>query len=269
MIEVLKTIMSRLVAKRLNRRTTHYFYRIPNNMENMKKHIRKGDVVLVEGDQRLSELIKMFSQSHWSHSAFYIGDELIRTENPHKDEVLNKFGDKAKHLLVEALTTKGVIVSPIDIYEFYNTRVCRPFAISEKDVNKVIEIVISHIGKPYDNRNIYHLALSLIPPWMNPWRKRSVEICLGNCDEFQVTCSGMIAKAFQFVGYPISPAIHNDEDKKEVFAGDSPYGHSFTKRHYSQISPADYDLSPNFEIVKFNIIKDGRFDYKSLNLLGK
>lgn len=34
-------------------------------------------------------------------------------------------------------------------------------------------------------------------------------------------------------------------------------------RHFSQILPRDFDLSPNFEIIKFNIIKGGAFDYKS------
>jgi len=36
---------------------------------------------------------------------------------------------------------------------------------------------------------------------------RKGDIILGNCNEFQVICSGMIAKAFQRVGYPIIPAL--------------------------------------------------------------
>lgn len=35
-------------------------------------------------------------------------------------------------------------------------------------------------------------------------------------------------------------------------------------RHYSQIVPGDLDLSPNFEIVKYNIIGMGEFDCKSI-----
>jgi len=34
-------------------------------------------------------------------------------------------------------------------------------------------------------------------------------------------------------------------------------------RHFSQILPRDFDLSPNFEIIKFNIIDAGPFDYRS------
>jgi hypothetical protein len=35
-------------------------------------------------------------------------------------------------------------------------------------------------------------------------------------------------------------------------------------RHYSQILPRDFDLSPNFQIIKFNNIEEGEFDYRSL-----
>lgn len=36
------------------------------------------------------------------------------------------------------------------------------------------------------------------------------------------------------------------------------------KAHYSQIVPRDFDLSPNFEIVKYNIIGVGEFNYQSI-----
>ena len=49
-----------------------YEQRIYNNMPKLYKHIRKGDVILVEGRSQMSRIVKLFSQSHWSHSAFYI-----------------------------------------------------------------------------------------------------------------------------------------------------------------------------------------------------
>ena len=36
-------------------------------------------------------------------------------------------------------------------------------------------------------------------------------------------------------------------------------------RHYTQILPRDFDLSPNFQVIKFNIIEEGDFDYNHLN----
>ena len=68
------------------------------------------------------------------------------------------------------------------------------------------------------------------------------------------------------MGYPISPAIDIADDEKVSIESGSPYGQNFTKRHFSHITPADFDLSPNFSIIKFNIIEDGDFDYKSLEL---
>jgi len=266
MFNKIKLALRRFITARLNKKSTDYFYRIPNNMKKLKKTIQKGDVVLVEGNQRLSELIKLFTQSHWSHNAFYVGNELIKEGSLHRKKILNEFGDRAEHMVVEAITGKGVIASPLDKYEFYNLRVCRPYGIDSNDLNEVIRYVVGNIGREYDNRNIFDIAFTLLPLGLNPWKKKSIEICIGACDEFAVTCSGLTAKSFHIVGYPISPAINIADDEKIPIENENPYGHNYTKRHFSHITPADFDLSPNFSIIKFNIIEDGDFDYKSLNL---
>jgi hypothetical protein len=46
----------------------------PNNLAKLRHAIRKGDVVLVDGDQRVSEVIKYLTQSSWSHAAIYVGE---------------------------------------------------------------------------------------------------------------------------------------------------------------------------------------------------
>ena len=56
-----------------------------NDTEALHRHIRKGDVVLVDGDTRISMMIKYLTQSSWSHSALYIGDELLRRGGPEGD----------------------------------------------------------------------------------------------------------------------------------------------------------------------------------------
>jgi hypothetical protein len=73
----------------------------------------------------------------------------------------------------------------------------------------------------------------------------------------------MIAKAFQRVGYPIIPAldpIPADTSNQHH----NPYGASLLMRHYSQIMPKHFDISPNFQIIKFNIIEGEDFNYKTL-----
>ena len=68
------SLCTRLLTKPL--RT--YELRVPNNVEQLKKLLHKGDVVLVEGDQRVSEVIRYVTQSSWSHSTLYVGDELLK-----------------------------------------------------------------------------------------------------------------------------------------------------------------------------------------------
>ena len=46
----------------------------------MERYIRKGDVVLVEGNERISEVIKYLTQSSWSHAALYVGDEPLKRD---------------------------------------------------------------------------------------------------------------------------------------------------------------------------------------------
>ena len=75
--------------------------------------------------------------------------------------------------------------------------------------------------------------------------------------------SGMIAKAFQRVGYPIIPAL-GPIPMDAALKQHNPYGASLIMRHYSQIMPKHFDSSPNFHIIKFNIIEGGEFNYKTL-----
>jgi hypothetical protein len=79
----------------------------------------------------------------------------------------------------------------------------------------VIENVIVNLGKNYDQRNILDIALLLLPDWLNPFKKRSVQACLGNCNDFQVICSGMIARTFQRVGYPIVRPLERQKTTKK------------------------------------------------------
>ncbi len=56
------------------------------------------------------------------------------------------------------------------------------------------------------------------------------------------------AKAFQQVGYPILLQIDVAPPGDGKVSDDETY--RLTMRHYSQILPRDFDLSPNFQIVK-------------------
>ncbi len=70
--------INRKLTDFLNQQIGGYERLYANDSDLMKRHIRTGDVVLVEGDQRISAIIKHLTGSSWSHAALYIGDELVR-----------------------------------------------------------------------------------------------------------------------------------------------------------------------------------------------
>ncbi len=151
--------VNRAGTRLLTRPVAAYELKVPNSMGRLYRHIRRGDVVLVEGELRISQLVKYVSQSQWSHSALYVGDELLRRGGQLREQALANFGELADRLIVEALPDEGVIAAPLDA-------------------------------------DPYRLPLNM--------------------------------------------------------------------RHYSQILPRDFDLSPYFQIIKFNIGEEGPFDYKHL-----
>ncbi len=248
--------MGAAVARFLNREVAGYELKVPNDMARLYQHIRNGDVVLVEGSLRISQFVKYVTQSQWSHSALYIGDKLLRRGGRLREQALAEFGEFADRLVIEALTDQGVIASPLAKYRCHNIRICRPYHIDPADLNRVIDAVAADLGKQYDSHNFLDLALLFLSPVkFGHLKTRTAQSCLGNCTDLQVICSGMIAKAFQRVGYPILPQIdigHPPDEQPRL-----------RMRHYSQILPRDFDLSPNFQIIKFNN-EEGEFDCKHL-----
>ncbi len=256
--------MGRSLLKRLESPVESYEKRIINNMQNLRKEIQKGDVLLVEGRSEISRIIQLLTKSSWSHAAFYVGDSLKISGHEYMKSSLSNVDDTdQEHMLIEAEAGSGVTAVPLSKYKDYNIRICRPFGISAKDLNTVIHEVIQNFGKYYDHENLVDLALLLLPSFLNPFKKRTIQACLGGCSKYKVICSGMIAKAFQLVGYPIAPSLLPKSDSDNPLSNE-PYGSKLIMRHYSQIVPRDFDLSPNFEIVKYNIIGLGRFDYQSM-----
>lgn len=250
------------VLNRLERSHPAYEQRIYNNMERLYGIIRKGDVVLVEGRSEMSRIIKLFSSSHWSHVAMYVGDSLIAPEDSHSRDYQTRFGSEARHLVVEAFSGQGVIVSPLSKYRDFNIRICRPYGIQEDDLHTVVSDVIGNIGLKYDNQNILDIGLMVLGSSFRSVRRRSLKACLGSCKDFQVICSGMIARAFQKAGYPIVPALASSTQSLPA-SSSNPYGAGLIMRHFSQILPRDFDLSPNFEVIKFNIV-GLPFNYQTL-----
>jgi len=202
----------------------------------LAKTLLPGDVLLVEGNTRVSSAIKYMTQSTWSHAALYIGDALAGEDT----------GDEAPSL-IEVDMVKGVWAVPLSQYAACHTRICRPSALTPGDAERVIDYVISRIGHAYDLKNMIDLARYFLPmpPLPSRWRRRI--LALGSGDPTKAICSTLIAQAFQSVGYPILPEMrrrHSDpgaeDHNREIL----------TIRHYSLYTPRDFDISPYFDVVK-------------------
>src|SRR4051812_34771330 len=142
------------------------------DVELLKRHVQKGDVLLVCGDQRVSEVIRYLTQSSWSHAAVYVGDELLRRDRTLARKLEEQYGDEAQHLVVEALIDEGVVPSPLSKYRGFPLRLCRPFGLAPRDVVKVMDLVIEHLGAEYDLSNLFDLARYFLPVSIVPARFR-------------------------------------------------------------------------------------------------
>ena len=204
-------------------------------------------------DLRLGRLvaIKFLTQSNWSHSAFYSGPVTGR-----------KSSSGEECCLVEAELNEGVIASPLSKYTGFNIRICRPMGLSEADRARVVDSMVSSIGKQYDLKHVFDLLRYFLPTPPVPTRYRRQMIALGSGDPTRAICSSLIADCFQSVRYPILPFVEKQTDLEHY---EYSVGLIYHIRHHSLFVPRDFDNSPYFEIVKPKLQKG--FDYRQMNLV--
>jgi hypothetical protein len=234
--------ISRAMVNYLTRTVSNYQRRVPNDLDRLTRTLRPGDVVLVEGDARISQLIMYMTQSSWSHAAMYLGDSLIRWGGPEAERALELFGPEAAQLLIESDLKEGVWVIPLSRYLEQNLRICRPLGLRPESVDRVLMEMFQHLGVHYDHRNIFDLARYLIPFHLVPRWFRRRSLYLGSSSSREVICSALIAKAFYRVGLSIQPPLSPQ--------GGPGHAEALQARHPSYIMPRDFDLSANFQIVK-------------------
>lgn len=255
--------LSDALVRFLTQELKSYQRRIPNNLDNLKKHVRDGDVVLVEGKTRIAQIIKYVTQSSWSHSGIYIGDRVVGGDHPLRDRFLELHGDEARHLVLEADLASGVSAAPLSKYTEYNIRICRPYCLADADRDRVLEEVIAHLGDRYDRRQLFDLGRYLTPFRLLPARWRRQAFFSGESESRSVICSGLIAQAFRKVGYPILPVLPASM-REEQEEGLYPWGKRMRSVSPRLVLPRDFDLSPYFRIVKFNSVEEGPIDYRAI-----
>jgi hypothetical protein len=219
------------------------------NVAALRRVLQPGDVLLVEGNTRVSIAIKYLTMSTWSHSALYVGNAVGRVTQ-----------DGEPLSLIEVNLGEGCVAVPLSKYELYNTRICRANALTPQDRARLIDFMVKSLGKRYDMKNITDLLRYFLPrpPVPLSWRRRM--LAFGSGDPTRAICSSLIAQGFQRLHYPILPVI-TPEFRADRLARPqrSEIAHI---RHHSLYAPRDFDLSPYFHIVKPTL--EAGFDYRRL-----
>ncbi len=241
--------MGKALARYLSRPVRGFRPLAVTDADALRRSLHPGDVLLVEGDTRISTAIKYLTQSTWSHAAMYVG--IVPGVNG---------GGPDPKVLVEADLVEGTRAIPLSAYSRFHTRICRPIGMAENEIRQVIDFVIARLGHKYDLKNVVDLARYLLPepPVPTRWRRRM--LALGSGEPTRAICSTLIAQAFQSVRYPILPI--SDTDTGETVDDVVRQEVTWTRRHYSLFAPRDFDISPYFAVVK-PTLSEG-FDFRRM-----
>ncbi len=237
----LNAYISRFLIRYLHKPVMGYLLYDNVYNQSLINSLQPGDVLLIEGNFRISIAIKYLTQSKWSHAALFLGSEA---------ELVDKNGKPAS--FIEANSEDGVVGINSDQYRGFNVRICRPKYLQATDIKKMIKTMKGMIGIQYDMKNIIDLIRYTFPqpPVPHNWKRRMFSI--GSGTPTKIICSALIAKAFHDIHYPILPKITRD-NAKEIYH----------IQHTSLYMPIDFDMSPYFDIIKPQM--DGAFNYKGIH----
>ncbi|MFN7571721.1 MAG: YiiX/YebB-like N1pC/P60 family cysteine hydrolase [Betaproteobacteria bacterium] len=242
------SVLGRALARYLTRRVA-VFRPATASAASLAAALQPGDVLLVEGDTRLSVTIKYLTQSTWSHAALFVG---ARADLPARASEPKVF--------VEADLNDGVRALPLSYYAEFHTRICRPVGLTAADTEAVCRYAVQRLGHRYDLKNVFDLARYLLRTPPVPTRLRRRLLALGSGDPTRAICSTLIAQAFQSVHYPILP--HVERERSGPADCDDCVRELYEVRHHSLFAPRDFDISPYFAVIKPTVATG--FDYRQI-----
>ncbi len=207
------------LAKFLTKEHIHNDAYYRTSFNDIKSVLKPGDVVLVEGQSRVSSAIQFITSSDWSHATIFIGKT-----------------DYFKHSLIEVKAVEGCKYTDINTYKQHKLRICRPMFLNKRKRKILLGHLTKKIGSKYDLKNIIDLIRYLYPNPPVPKKFRRNLIGIGAGDPTKAICSTLIAEAFKEIDHPILP--FKDKLKSVII------------RHPSFCLPKDFDISPFFQIIK-------------------
>jgi hypothetical protein len=246
MYQKFKGWVSRKILRYLDQPTYRYapFFAPPPSV--LRRCLKPGDILLVEGNTRLSAVIKFLTQSTWSHAALCVADP-------------EKADGGEQNVLLEADADGGVRLVPLSKYAKFNTRICRPIGMSDEEHQAVVDYALARVGVKYDTKQILDLARYLFPYPPVPVFLRRRLLAIGSGDPTRAICSTLIAQSFASVRYPILP-----ESVDGASYGIAPFVEKESDhiRRHGLYTPRDFDISPFFRVIKPTI--ESGFNFHAL-----
>ncbi|MFN0302241.1 MAG: YiiX/YebB-like N1pC/P60 family cysteine hydrolase [Burkholderiales bacterium] len=239
-------VAGRLLARYLSRPNPKFVPLAVFPVDQLASALRPCDVLLVEGNTRVSTAIKYLTQSTWSHAALFLGLGPFAGQLP------------GEHVLIEADLEAGIRLVPLSTYSEMHTRICRPEGLSSEHAQNIIDTALTRLGHQYDLKNVIDLARYLMPiPPVPIWCRRRL-LAFGSGEPTKAICSTFIAQLFQSVRYPILPKLEH----RRWGDCNTCYDEILHIRHHSLFAPRDFDISPYFQVVKPTL--EANFDYHAL-----
>ena len=220
-----------------------------SHFDRIRQELKPCDVLLVAGRSRISEVVKVVTQSAWSHAALYVGRLHDIEDDDARAMLAVHVGERSpgEQFVIESHLGQGTIARPLAAYREDHLRICRPAGLSLSDARTILAYAASRLNTPYDVRQILDLARFLLPWGILPRRWRSSLFRASASKATRTVCSTMIAEAFNAVQFPILPLVQADEDGQlKLF-----------RRNPKLCTPSDFDYSPYFEIINYAFMDFG------------
>jgi len=206
--------------------------------------IKPADVLLVEGQSRVSSIIQKITLSPWSHAALYIGRLHDIDDVKLREHIQRHYqGRPSDQLVIESIVGQGTVVRSIKHYRDDHIRICRPTGLSYRDAQIVIQYASKYLGINYSIRHFLDLGRFVLRSHLLPGRWFSSLFTFRPGQVSEDICSSIIAAAFSSIKFPILPLVREVEQNK----------YSLIRRNPRLFTPSDFDYSPYFDIIKYPI----------------
>src|SRR6202140_3071857 len=127
MFDKIEAYLPARILKYLAQPTGRYAPFYAPDPEVVRNALQPGDILLIEGNSRLSATIKYLTQSTWSHAALYVGE---------RPGDVSPSGEP--NVFLEAEADSGVVTVPLSKYVRFHTRICRPVGVDGAHLQKPI-----------------------------------------------------------------------------------------------------------------------------------